>query len=261
MCFEIHTHTLTRKVSVCVLIIDPVAGLDSTYLLSVIGLHYNRIYWHYWTLVTPLSFSFFLFLSLYSILILSANRSTPFAPVRFIYQLQKSLRFGSCEILQSRRREVINLFNASLIELTLAGRPSSGSRVIVRFLNSPFSNPFPCVAVKLAFYRFHCAQFPLLTPWADWPLALPSKIEIRLHRIPKSRRHEQMKSPSSNCRKSCLCGSTWRSSLPELISSSSDHHHQHLLTKTVTETLPGGCCNRPEGPCHAICGPWSRSPK
>lgn len=41
MCFEIHTHTNTRKVSVCVLIIDPVAGLDSTYLLSVIGLHYN----------------------------------------------------------------------------------------------------------------------------------------------------------------------------------------------------------------------------
>lgn len=35
MCFEIHTHTHTRKVSVCVLIIDPVAGLDSTYLLSV----------------------------------------------------------------------------------------------------------------------------------------------------------------------------------------------------------------------------------
>lgn len=208
----------------------------------------------------PLSLSFFLFLSLYSTLILSANRSTPFAPVRFIYQLQKSLRFGSCEILQSRRREVINLFNASLIELTLAG---SGSRVIVRFLNSPFSNPFPCVAVKLAFYRFHCAQFPPpppgpclpleLTPWAVWPLALPSKIEIRLHRIPKSRRHEQMKSPSSNCRKSCLCGSTWRSSLPELISD--HHHHQHLLTKTVTETLPGGCCNRPEGPCHAICGP------
>lgn len=230
-------------------------GLD----LSVIGYRF-ALQSHLLTLLDtcyppllPLPFS------LYSILILSANRSTPFAPVRFIYQLQKSLRFGSCEILQSRRREVINLFNASLIELTLAGRPSSGSRVIVRFLNSPFSNPFPCVAVKLAFYRFHCAQFPLLTPWAVWPLALPSKIEIRLHRIPKSRRHEQMKSPSSNCRKSCLCGSTWRSSLPELISD--HHHHQHLLTKTVTETLPGGCCNRPEGPCHAICGPWSRSPK
>lgn len=255
MCFEIHTHTHVKYLCVCWLLIQ---WLDWTrlicYRLSVcITIASIDTIGH---LLSPLPLLLPLPLSLYSILILSANRSTPFAPVRFIYQLQKSLRFRSCEILQSRRREVINLFNASLIELTLAG---SGSRVIVRFLNSPFSNPFPCVAVKLAFYRFHCAQSPLLTLWAVWPLALPSKIEIRLHRIPKSRRHEQMKSPSSNCRKSCLCGSLWRSSLPELISD--HHHHQHLLTKTVTETLPGGCCNRPEGPCHAICGPWSRSPK
>lgn len=255
MFWNTHTHTDThvKYLCVCWLLIQ---WLDWTRLICyrfALQSHLLTLLDTCYPPLLPLPFS------LYSTLILSANRSTPFAPVRFIYQLQKSLRFGSCEILQSRRREVINLFNASLIELTLAGRPSSGSRVIVRFLNSPFSNPFPCVAVKLSFYRFHCAQFPLLTPWAVWPLALPSKIEIRLHRIPKSRRHEQMKSPSSNCRKSCLCGSTWRSSLPELIIISS--HHQHLLTKTVTETLPGGCCNRLEGPCHAICGPWSRSPK
>lgn len=143
MCFEIHTHTHVKYI-VCVCVDYWSSGWTGLYL-SVIGYRF-ALQSHLLTLLDtcypPLLLLLPLPLSLYSILILSANRSTPFAPVRFIYQLQKSLRFGSCEILQSRRREVINLFNASLIELTLAGRPSSGSRVIVRFLNSPF--PMRC---------------------------------------------------------------------------------------------------------------------
>lgn len=103
--------------------------LDSTYLLSVIdGI----------TIASIDTFGHLLLacsLSL-SLLSLSANRSTPFrSSLRSIYQLSAD-RVRSIWRRRKRRsrrgrgEEVINLFNASLIELTLAG--------LVEFLNSVF---------------------------------------------------------------------------------------------------------------------------
>lgn len=75
-------------------------------------------------------------------LILSANRSTPFSRLPF----HLSVQFESCRIdLTCRkdrcREEVINLFNASLIELTLA--VSLPAAIIVEFLNSVFLQSIP----------------------------------------------------------------------------------------------------------------------
>lgn len=158
---EIHTYAHVKYLCVCVSgLASPVAGLDFTSLLSVIGLHYNRLYWHFWTLVSPLSLS----LSLFTLLPFSLSLLYTYLVSESIDAICPcSIHLSATQVvefeLKKKRREVINLFNASLIELTLAG--SSEQRFQSnhqRFLYTPFSNPFPCVvAVKLPFYRFHCA--------------------------------------------------------------------------------------------------------
>lgn len=179
MCFEIHrnTHIHTRKVSVCVcwLLIQ---WLDWTslicYRLSVcITIASIDTFGH---LFPPLSLSQSTPLPL-STLYLSCQRIDR----RHLPLFDSFISYTSRRVRaqKKKRREVINLFNASLIELTLAG--SSEQRFQSnhqRFLYTPFSIPsIPMRRCRqIAFLSLSlCLEFPsplpLLHPWY-WPLGL-----------------------------------------------------------------------------------------